>query len=96
MKPAISFRDVSFSYSDHLVLDRVSFEINEGEAVSIVGPNGGGKTTILKLILGLIRPKTGYLEVLQARPSVVSIASAICPNTTDSTHFSLLPLWRWY
>ena len=71
MKPAISFRDVSFSYSDHLVLDRVSFEINEGEAVSIVGPNGGGKTTILKLILGLIRPKTGYLEVLQARPSVV-------------------------
>lgn len=53
-KPAVSFQNVTFAYSNGAtVLDNVSFTINEGEVVAIVGPSGGGKSTILKLIQGL-------------------------------------------
>lgn len=63
----ISFKNVSFGYegsgSVGLVVDDVSFEINRGEFVAIIGENGAGKSTISKLIDGLIKPKTGTVTV---------------------------------
>ena len=53
--PAILITDVWFSYDGHPVLEDVNFSIPQGDFVSIVGPNGGGKTTLLKLILGLLQ-----------------------------------------
>jgi|Deesub1362A_J573_1020465.scaffolds.fasta_scaffold00289_39 phospholipid/cholesterol/gamma-HCH transport system ATP-binding protein len=59
----IEFRDVVLSYGDHVVLDRLSFRINFYERVAILGGSGEGKTTILKLILGLIRPDEGRIII---------------------------------
>lgn len=64
----VSFNDVAFSYDRDRVLDRVNFTVADGEFISIVGPNGGGKTTIFKLILGLLRPTQGEIKVFGETP----------------------------
>jgi len=63
-KPVISFDNVNFSYNSTTVLQDVNFTIETNELVYIVGPNGGGKTTLLKLILGLLQPDSGRISVL--------------------------------
>ena len=50
----LEFKNVSFSYGDHPVLDNLSFKIDDGEAVGLIGANGAGKSTIMKLVLGLL------------------------------------------
>ena len=61
---AISCTDLSFGYGKVRVIDNVSFKIKKGESLGVIGPNGGGKSTLLKLILGLENPQTGSLDVL--------------------------------
>ncbi len=65
---AISLTDVSFAYNGVPVLEDVTLAIPEGEFVTVVGPNGGGKTTLLKLILGLLRPSKGQVRVFGEMP----------------------------
>lgn len=60
----IDIKNMSFSFGDHLILDDVSLNIKEKEMVGIVGPNGGGKTTLLRLMLGLLQPNKGFIEIL--------------------------------
>ncbi len=62
---SISFENVSFSYpkTEKLVLDNVSFTINKDEKISIVGLNGAGKTTIVKLLCKLYRPNSGVIKI---------------------------------
>jgi zinc transport system ATP-binding protein len=59
----IRFEGVSFSYGPVRVLSGVSFHIHQGECVALLGPNGSGKTTILKLLLGLEKPESGIIEI---------------------------------
>ena len=59
----ISLENVSFSFDAETVLDRISLEVNEGEFLGIIGPNGGGKTTLLRLMLGLIQPGSGSVKL---------------------------------
>lgn len=61
---AIEVKNVSFRYNTHTVLDRVSFTIKTGQYVGIIGPNGGGKTTLLKILLGLLKPSSGQVKIL--------------------------------
>ena len=61
--PAVEFRDVSFSYDDEKVLDGVSFAVMRGEIKIILSGSGGGKSTILKLILGLLKPDDGQVLI---------------------------------
>jgi phospholipid/cholesterol/gamma-HCH transport system ATP-binding protein len=61
---AITFDDVSLSFEDLNVLDHVSFELKRGETKVMMGVAGSGKSTILKLCLGLIRPDSGHIYVL--------------------------------
>ncbi len=66
--PAVQLDDVSFGYRTGVrVLEHVSLEIAHGEFVAIAGPNGGGKTTLLRLILGLERPSDGTVRVFGER-----------------------------
>jgi zinc transport system ATP-binding protein len=66
--PAIEVRDLSFSYDGDPVLEDVNLTVPAGDFVSIVGPNGGGKTTLLRLLLGLLQPSRGSLRVLGMAP----------------------------
>ena len=59
----IEFDNVSFAYGVVPVLSDVSFSIEKGHSVCIVGPNGGGKSTLIKLILGLLEPDDGKVTV---------------------------------
>jgi zinc transport system ATP-binding protein len=60
---AIRFNSVSFSYGEILVLEKASFHIHKGEFVAMVGPNGSGKTTVIKLLFGLVPPAGGSIEL---------------------------------
>ena len=61
--PIVEMNEVSFAYNGDVILENVSFEIRPGDFVAMIGPNGGGKTTLLKLILGLLKPDTGVIRV---------------------------------
>ena len=67
----IEFKEVSYAYDDVPVLKDVNFKIETGEYVGIIGPNGGGKTTLLKLILGFLKPTSGSLQVDDTNPAHV-------------------------
>ena len=59
----IEFKNVSLSYGNRLILDNISFKINEGQIFGMLGPNGVGKSTIFNLITGLIKPKHGRILI---------------------------------
>ena len=63
VKTIIEFENVSLSYGNRLILDNISFKINEGQIFGMLGPNGVGKSTIFNLITGLIAPKHGKIKI---------------------------------
>lgn len=65
----ISLKGVDFSYNGEPVLKDVNLEIHDREMIGIVGPNGGGKTTLLRLILGLLKPRRGQVLVFGQTPA---------------------------
>lgn len=62
-EPCIELKNVSFSYNKAPVLDKVTFTIHKGEYLGVIGPNGGGKTTLIKIILGLLHPTEGTVTL---------------------------------
>lgn len=68
-KPAVIVSGIAKRYGKVSAVRDVSFELNEGEIVALVGHNGAGKTTIVKLLLGLIRPSEGSVQVLGQDPA---------------------------
>jgi len=65
---AVRLEDVTVEYGDAVVLDGVNLSVFENDFLGIIGPNGGGKTTILKVILGLVKPKKGKVLVFGGTP----------------------------
>ena len=65
---AVSVDDVDFSYDGLPVREGASVTVQRGDLVGVVGPNGGGKTTLLKLVLGLLQPSRGRVLLLGERP----------------------------
>jgi zinc transport system ATP-binding protein len=55
----VEVRDVTFGYGREVILDHVSLDVERRDFLAVIGPNGGGKTTLLKVILGLVRPWSG-------------------------------------
>jgi zinc transport system ATP-binding protein len=68
MKPIIDISAVDFAFDKTPVLSNISLQIQPGSTLGIVGPNGGGKTTLLKLILGLLSPQRGSITVADLPP----------------------------
>ncbi|HEV7508631.1 MAG TPA: metal ABC transporter ATP-binding protein [Thermoanaerobaculia bacterium] len=55
----VQVRDVTFGYGREVILDHVNLDVERRDFLAVIGPNGGGKTTLLKVILGLVRPWSG-------------------------------------
>lgn len=62
-KPVVCFEGVSFRYGKNWAIEDADFDIYKGESVCVIGPNGGGKSTLLKLILGLLTPDKGQIHL---------------------------------
>jgi len=67
-EPVIEVNEVCFAYGGQEVLHNVTFQIARRALVAVVGPNGGGKTTLLKLLLGALSPRYGTIRVLGVSP----------------------------
>ena len=61
-QPIIELKDISAAYDKNVVLNNVNLTVYENDFLGIIGPNGGGKTTLIKLILGLMEPVSGGLH----------------------------------
>ena len=62
--PAVEVQDVVFRYGDRIALDKVSFSVDKGEIFGLLGPNGGGKTTLFRILSTLLKPDSGSARVM--------------------------------
>lgn len=68
----VAMEGVSFAYNGQPVLQEVNLAVPPGDFVAVIGPNGGGKTTLLKLMLGLLVPDTGRIRIMGRAPREAS------------------------
>ena len=74
MKSLLKIEDLSFGYEKAPVIENINLEVFEQDFIGVIGPNGGGKTTLLKAILGLVKPNKGKIrfgESLQGRKKAI-------------------------
>jgi zinc transport system ATP-binding protein len=86
----LHIENLSFSYDKQTVLENINLSLQERDFLAIIGPNGGGKSTLLKLILGLYPVKEGKIEVLGKPPKASLKALGYVPqNTNINTDFPI-------
>jgi zinc transport system ATP-binding protein len=71
-EPIIEIRNLWFAYNGQTTLREVNLELYRGDFVAVIGPNGGGKTTLLKLMLGLLKPQAGTIRIFGRPPHEAS------------------------
>jgi len=81
--PSIVAEGLTAAYGDRLVWQDAGFTVNRGEFVAVLGPNGGGKSTLFRLLLGLLSPAAGSLQVLGRRPQRGNPAIGYVPQRRD-------------
>ena len=87
-QPAIIAQNLTKRFGDFTAVDDVNFEVHPGEIFGFLGPNGSGKTTSIRMMLGLMKPTSGKVEVLNM--DVSESASKIRPRVGYmSQRFSL-------
>ena len=83
--PIVEIRACDFAYrSSEPVLENVNLTVDEGEFASIIGPNGGGKTTLVRLILGLLAPQRGSVTLFGGNPARTRLAAGYVPQQVRS------------
>lgn len=80
---AVVLKNISFSFNKTPLLEKVNLEIEKGDFIGIIGPNGGGKTTLLKLIIGLLEPTEGKIRVLGKKPKEVRSSIGYVPQASQ-------------
>ena len=90
MNNIIQASNLSFRYNSQYVLKNINLEVNEKDFMAIVGPNGGGKSTLLKIILGLLNPDSGSIEVFGQSPGKVGRKIGYVPQY--GVHDFLFPI----
>lgn len=80
MTVALKCQHLFFKYEEAPILNDVSFEVYHGESIGVIGPNGGGKSTLLKLILGFLDPSSGEINVLGTSPKLAQGKVAYVPQ----------------
>jgi zinc transport system ATP-binding protein len=87
---AIRIRDLSFAYEQIQVLCNVHLDIWPADSICIVGPNGGGKTTLIKLILGLLSPDQGTIRIFGLKPEEARLRIGYVPQYANyDPHFPI-------
>uniref|UniRef100_I2Q1W4 ATPase component of Mn/Zn ABC-type transporter n=1 Tax=Desulfovibrio sp. U5L TaxID=596152 RepID=I2Q1W4_9BACT len=81
--PVVDIRDLTFAYNGQEVLSGISLAVAEGQRLAVLGPNGGGKTTFLKLLLGILRPTTGTIRVFDEEPGRNSARIGYVPQRLE-------------
>ncbi len=81
--PAVQISDLSFSYTQRYVLTDVNLTVDANDTLCIVGPNGGGKTTLIKLILGLLTPDKGSISIFGRNPRDAHMDFGYVPQYAD-------------
>jgi|MDTC01.2.fsa_nt_gb zinc transport system ATP-binding protein len=85
MAVALEFSKVDFAYDQSVpIIENASFELGDRESICVVGPNGGGKSTLVKLVLGLLKPQAGTIRVLGEAPTASRTEIGYMPQ---SLHF---------
>ncbi|WP_456450952.1 metal ABC transporter ATP-binding protein, partial [Hydrogenimonas sp.] len=79
---AVEVEGVTFAYDGAPVLERVSFVVEEGDFLAIIGPNGGGKSTLLKVMMGILKPKEGSVKLFGHVPDSGKIVIGYVPQET--------------
>jgi len=78
--PIVEINNLEFSYNGEPVLEDISLTLRKGDFTAVIGPNGGGKTTLLKLILGLLAPDKGTVRVDGMSPQKASPSMGYVPQ----------------
>ena len=81
--PAIEVKDLRFYYDKTPILEGVTFSVEQGDFLGILGPNGGGKSTLLKLLLGILKPCDGMIRVLGEAPHDAKHRVGYMPQNTE-------------
>jgi zinc transport system ATP-binding protein len=82
MSQILSIRDLWVFRDGHAVLEGVNLDLDEGDFLGLIGPNGGGKSTLLKVILGLIKPSKGEVKVFGVAPEAARSHVGYMPQKT--------------
>lgn len=81
--PAIEVRNVDFSYGEAPVLSNVNLSVKSGDFLAIIGPNGGGKSTLMKLVVGLLKPSSGEIRVFGEKVPSKRVSLGYVPQNTN-------------
>ena len=79
----ISIENLNFSYSNQRTLTDITFDVKEHQFTAVIGPNGGGKSTLVKLMLGLLEPDSGSIKILGRSPKVAREEVGYVPQYID-------------
>lgn len=89
-KNVIKVKDLSFSYDSHPVLEDINLTVKSGDFLAVLGPNGGGKTTLIKILLGILSLEKGNVSVLGLKPGKAAHRIGYVPqNITISNKFPI-------
>lgn len=73
VEPLVELININYGYNGQPVLENINFTVNSDDFIGVIGPNGGGKTTLVKLILGLLEPQSGNIRYHFATNNSISV-----------------------